>query len=125
MKIDLTMVLAVLVAVGAVATYAASAVRGLRTWVKKTAGTAQRTEEQLTTASGVPIAVHIESTAHTLSKIESRLDRQDERLDVQDATVRETHDIAVTALARATDVRDRLDHHLIRDHGAVPAPVQE
>jgi hypothetical protein len=125
MTIDLTVLLAALVTLGALVTYAANALRGIKKWVRKTAASSERAEEQLTTESGVPIAVQIERTAVSLDRINSRLDHQDRRLDHQDATVRETHDVAIGARAIATDVRDRLDRHLIHDHGAQPAPGQE
>jgi site-specific recombinase len=125
MNVDILVVLAFLGALGLAVTYAANALRVLKKWVRKTAASSERAEEQLTTESGVPIAVQIERTAVSLDRINLRLDEQDRRLDTQAATVRETHDLAVTAIARATDVRDRLDHHLVRDHGAQPAPTQE
>jgi predicted nuclease with RNAse H fold len=114
-KIDLTVLVALLVGLGAVVTYAANALRGIRKWVRKTAASTERAEEKLTTESGVPIAVQIERTAVSL----------DRRLESQAATVRETHEVALGARAIATDVRDRLDRHLIYDHGAQPAPAQE
>jgi hypothetical protein len=125
MTVDILVVLAFLGALGALATYAANALRGIRMWVRKTAASTERAEEQLTTESGVPIAVQIERTAISLDRINSRLDQQDRRLDTQDATVRETYDVAIGARAIATDVRDRLDRHLIYDHGAQTAPAQE
>lgn len=125
MTVDILVVLAFLGALGLVVTYAANALRGIKKWVRKTAASSERAEEQLTTESGVPIAVQIERTAVSLDRINTRLDDQDRRLDDQAATVRETHDIAIGARATATDVRDRLDRHLIYDHGAQPAPGQE
>lgn len=125
MKVDPMLIIGLLVGVGAVITYAANALRGIKKWVRKTAASSERAEEQLTTESGIPIAHQIERTADSLDRINSRLDDQDRRLDHQDATVRETHDLAIGARAIATDVRDRLDRHLIHDHGAQPAPGQE
>lgn len=125
MNVDILVVLAFLGAIGALGTYAANALRGIRKWVRKTAASTERAEEKLTTESGVPIAVQIERTAVSLDRINTRLDEQDRRLESQAATVRETHDVALGARAIATDVRDRLDRHLIYDHGAQPAPAQE
>ncbi|THV27950.1 hypothetical protein [Glycomyces paridis] len=122
MTIDLPVLLGILVALGAVVTYAAGALRGLKKWVRRTATSAERTEENLATTSGTSLAATVERTAVALDRIQLRLDGQDRRLDGQDVVVRETHDLAIGAKAIAVDVRDRLDRHLIHDHGAQPAP---
>lgn len=118
MTIDLPVLLGVLVALGAIVTYAAGALRGIRIWVRKAAGTAASTDEKLTTQSGIPIAVSVERTAVALDRINLRLDQQDK-------VVRETHEVAQSALTIANAVGRRLDEHLVRDHGAPDIPVQE
>lgn len=118
MNVDVLVILAILGGIGAVATYAAGALRGIKKWVRKTAASTERAEEQLTTQSGIPIAVHVERTAVALERINYRLDEQDK-------AVRETHEVAQSALTIANAVGRRLDEHLVRDHGAQPAPVQE
>lgn len=115
MQVDLLVVLAVLGGVGAVVTYAAHALRGIRKWIQKTAASSEQAARQLTTSSPVTVGAHVEQTAAELARINHRLDEQD-RIGA------ENRDRSIEAKTLAKSAHERLDKHLIYDHGANLTP---
>lgn len=117
MQVDLLVVLAVLGGVGAVVTYAAHALRGIRKWIQKTAANSEQAARQLTTSSSVTVGAHVEQTAAELARINHRLDEQD-------AVGRENRDRSIRAETLANSAHDRLDKHLANDHGFHISPKE-
>ena len=110
MQVDLLVLLGILGGIGAVGTYAVGALRGIKKWVRATAASSEQAAEQLTTTSSVTVGAHVEQTAAELARINWRLDEQD-RIGA------ENRDRAIRAETLAAAAHERLDKHLVHDHG--------
>lgn len=86
--------------------------------IHEVAVSSRKTADQLQTSNGTTVAGYVEKTSKALDHITDRLDEQAKR-------AAENYQIATAASTAANLANDRLDRHLVTDHGAAPAPREE
>lgn len=83
---------------------------GLRRWVKRVATSSEATAEQLATSNGTTVAGYVERSSHKLDKL------ADDMVEQQKLSA-ENREIALGAQTLANSAHQRLDNHLVTDHG--------
>lgn len=118
MNVDLAVALPTLVAGATLVALGIAGFRAVRRWFENLAKQQTATAKQLETSDDLTIADHVQATTAALAGIHQEIG------DLH-AKAHANAETATAALTLANAVGRRLDEHLVRDHGAPPAPVQE
>jgi flagellar biosynthesis/type III secretory pathway M-ring protein FliF/YscJ len=88
---------------------------GLRKWIKKVATNSEAAATQLSSPGATTVAEDVRSISQTLDAMNGRLDEQ-ERVGA------ENRERSVRAETLAWSAHERIDRHLMQDHGVHLAP---
>lgn len=91
--------------------------RWIRKWIAEVASTAQRTHRELLTSDDRTIADHVQESARSIDRINGHIESLTR-------SAQENRDRSIRAEALAESAHERLDKHLINEHGVHLTPSQ-